>query len=147
MGRSHGPHPPGPPAEKALTASDQRRQPSATPRLCLQKTGNGVPPGINILMKKPRGLCSVAFWGFLYPLLNIGFGRPAKVPFPCDPSLCKFMTIPAVFTSCKFSVNKQSGKVAPSGMAHQCPQTCLVSHRMANETPLMSKTSWNCACL
>ena len=174
VGRSHGPLPPSPPTEKAPIASDQRGRPSPVPRLCLQKTGNGIPPGVNILLL-----------GFLYPLLNIGFGRPAKAPFPCDLSLCKIMTIPVVFTSFMFPVNKASLARSPhwndTSMSQMCPishgmanktpltlkrsqtcpishgtanetpltlkrsQTCPISHRTANKTPLTLKRSWNCA--
>lgn len=63
---------------KKRAASDQKREASSLPGLYSQKKGNAIPPGINILMKKPRDLYFVAFLGFLYPILNIGFGQWLK---------------------------------------------------------------------
>ena len=57
---------------------------------------NVVPPGINILMKKSMDFYFVTFLGFLYPILNIGFGKHAKAPLPFDLILCKILTIPMV---------------------------------------------------
>lgn len=75
---------------KVLLSKERKCNP--TPDIHL----NMVPPGINILMKKPRDLYFVAFLDFLYPILNISFGQCAKAPLPFDLILCKILTIPMV---------------------------------------------------
>lgn len=59
---------------KASPSKERKRDPTQDKHL------NAVPASINILMKKPRHFYFVAFWGFLSPIPNIGFGQRAKAP-------------------------------------------------------------------
>lgn len=70
---------------------------SCTAKALLTKERKGDPTRYKHLNETAKGLvfCCI-FLGFLYPILNIGFGQSAKDPLPFDLILCKIMTIPMV---------------------------------------------------
>lgn len=84
-----------------------------------------------------EGLYSAAFWGFPYPILNIGFGHLRKPhPHPILPFV-KSCGSDGPRASFKFSINKHRlGTAAPPwGVTPQCPERVssigtVESHRL-----------------